>query len=208
MPSLLIPYEGSSNKLKDKFIRAVDSVLNQTYKNFELVIISDGCKDTVNICKRRWQKEMAKGIIVLVEIPEKTPRELFVGNVRQTGINKATGDVLCNLDADDYILPTHFHNLNAGFDTNKFEWVYFNLYRKLDILKNVEEIIDTQPNTDSLCTASVSWRKDLPVTWNFCDGRNDNKGFNAQLIEAFPKRSKIYGLGYVICHANISYIGS
>ena len=43
MASYLGEYENSASDRKTKFIRAVDSFVNQTYKDAELIIISYGC---------------------------------------------------------------------------------------------------------------------------------------------------------------------
>lgn len=204
MPVLLSHYSGQTKNPRDKFVRAVTSFLNQTFQNKELIIVSDGCKESADICKRKWQKEMRDGLIILVEIPVKEPRELFVGSVRQAGIEWATGDLLANLDSDDTILPNHAHNIMSTFPETA-SWAYFNFYRKLDILKDVEELIDATPDLNGLCTANIVWKKSLDVSWNNCDGRQDNKSFTKQLIEKYPNFTKIYGTGYVVCNAIINY---
>ena len=200
MPVFLGDYPDSAPDKPKKFLRAVGSVLTQTYKNFELVIISDGCEETNKLVHAKYQKELQKGIIKLVKL-ERHP--LFTGAVRQKGIDEATGDVFCNLDADDSFLPKHLWNISVAYDPTKYDWCYFNLYRKLDNLKGVEELIDAKPTTDSLCTANVIWKRGLDVTWNGCDGRQDNKAFNQQLIDKYPKCVKIYGCTYIIHHALI-----
>ena len=204
MPVRLQVYEGQTANPQLKFIRAVESFLNQVYINCELVIISDGCSLTNEIVSKKYKQHLKSGIIKLIK---RERSELFTGDVRQQGIDMASGSILCNLDADDTIESYHLNNISKTFDL-KFEWVYFNLYRKLDVLNGVEEIVDTQMNTNSLCTASVAWRKDLDVSWNGANGRMDNKIFNQRLIDGFKKVKKIYGMGYCIRHANLSYAGS
>ena len=201
MPVYLGPYPGQTNNPKVKFIRAVDSFLAQTHKESELIVASDGCSESIRILEQNQQysKHLKTGKIRLLKLPR---HELFTGSVRQTAINEATGEILCNLDSDDQFLPNHLYNLNLAFNTKDFDWVYFNLYRKLDNLVGVEEIVTTFPDLDSLCTASVAWKRGLDVTWIGADGRQDNKAFNKQLLDKYPKRTKIYGAGYIISHAN------
>lgn len=200
MPSFLGQFDGAANDRPTKFVRAVDSFMKQQHVNKELIIISDGCPLTVEICEQRYAKAMKAGFVKLVP---RAPHEGFVGAVRQAGIDIATGDILCNLDSDDAILLNHLSNISATFDPARLDWVYFNYYRKLDILKNVVELVVAAPNTDNLCTANVAWKRGLDVTWNGCDGRQDNKAFNQQLIDKYPNRKKIYGCGYIVHHAII-----
>jgi len=199
MPVYLGDYEGRANKPNQKFIRAVDSFINQTHKDSELIIASDGCKDSIRIIKSSYAKHLKSGRIKLLELPR---HELFTGAVRQAAINEAAGDILCNLDADDEFLPNHLYNLNLVFNTNEYDWAYFNLYRILDNLVGVEEVVTTTPDINSLCTASVVWKRGLDVTWVGADGKQDNKVFNKQLLEKYPRKIKIYGAGYIVHHAN------
>ena len=206
MPSFLGEYPGSAKNLPKKFRRAVNSVLKQTYTNIELIVISDGCQETNKILKTEYNQYLKSGLIKLVELPR---HELFDGSVRQAGIDRAKGVVLINLDVDDEFLPNHCYNIKTAFDPAKYAWAYFNLYRKLDELKGVQEILNATPDLDSLCTANVIWRKDLDVTWKGCSGRQDNKSFNAQLLEKYAdSKVKIYGCTYVVHHAVIEYVKS
>ncbi len=76
----------------EQFIaRAIDSVLAQTAKPYELIVINDGSKDgTLEVLKRY------EGKIRYITIPNGG-----VSNARNTGIKMATGDFVAFLDADD-----------------------------------------------------------------------------------------------------------
>jgi glycosyltransferase involved in cell wall biosynthesis len=94
--SIIIPvYNG------ERYIReAVDSALNQTYKDFEIIVIDDGSKDnTPNILenydnKIRWKSQKNRG-------------QAFAIN---EGINMAKGKYIAYLDVDDVCLPERFEN--------------------------------------------------------------------------------------------------
>jgi glycosyltransferase involved in cell wall biosynthesis len=200
MPVLLEHYEGAADNREFKFMRAVKSFLNQIYDNCELIVISDGCTRSIEILKSKFPKQLKSGLIKLVEIPKSDKRELFVGAIRQKGIDIATGDVICNLDSDDTILPNHLSNIAVSI--GDADWAYYSYYHKLDSLdaKYERTVLGDKNN---LCTGNIVWKAGLNVTWIGADGRQDNKYFIKQLIDNFPNNKQIYGCGYIVHHAVI-----
>ena len=197
MPSFLGDYPNCSRDRNTKFIRAVDSFLAQTHEDKELVVIADGCPTTKAILLSKYRKEINSGLIVLVEYARTNRKETFLGHVRQKGINKATGDVIGNLDSDDILLPNHLSNIAVSFGTAN--WVFWNTITKPDELKDVEFFSDIKPELGSLNNGSIAWRAGLGLSWAGCDGVHDSQAFIAQLL-TFPNHKKIYGCSYVICH--------
>ncbi|MEO1186284.1 MAG: glycosyltransferase family 2 protein, partial [Cyanobacteria bacterium J06636_27] len=94
----------------EKYIAAtVQSVLSQTYKNFEIIIVDDGTPDnSVKIC----QKFNDSRIRIIHQANRGLP------GARNTGIRHAQGDYLAFLDADDIWLPEklekHVEHLNSS----------------------------------------------------------------------------------------------
>jgi glycosyltransferase involved in cell wall biosynthesis len=78
--------------------RAVTSVLNQIYSNFELIIINDCSQDnTLQIIRKLSTKDSR--ILAL-----STERNEGPASARNTGIRSAKGEFIAFLDADDYWL--------------------------------------------------------------------------------------------------------
>jgi len=70
----------------------IDSLLEQTYKNFELIIIDDGSTDnTLNILKTKYKN------LNIVENDH-----VGVAECRNLGLLMAKGEYICILDSDDY----------------------------------------------------------------------------------------------------------
>ncbi len=94
--SIIIPTYNSS-----KFIyRTVESVLNQTYDNFELIIIDDASSDnTVSIIKEFIKKDKR------IRLIERDKNSGGPAKPTNEGLKKAKGDFIAFLDADDHWLP-------------------------------------------------------------------------------------------------------
>lgn len=86
--------------------RCIESVLAQTYQNWELILVDDGSKDS--------------SLSILLAYESKDPRIMVIhqentgpGMARNTGIRKATGEYIVFVDSDDRIKPTYFQRLSA-----------------------------------------------------------------------------------------------
>ena len=88
--SIIIPVHNSEKHLKE----CIESVINQTYKNLEIIIVDDNSTDnSVEIIK--YYKDPR---IKIVESKEKLGAAL----ARNKGIELSTGNYICFLDSDDY----------------------------------------------------------------------------------------------------------
>lgn len=76
--------------------KCIQSVINQTYKNLEIILVNDGSTDkSLDICLKYYALD--KRIIVL-----NNPNEGVV-KVKLAGIKRATGDYITFVDADDWL---------------------------------------------------------------------------------------------------------
>lgn len=93
---------------KEKFIKnTINSVLRQSYKDFELVIVDDGSTDdSVNIVK-----SISDSRIRII-----SKQNEGVSKTRNRGIIEAKGEYIFFLDADDYLVP---EALNILYDLMK-----------------------------------------------------------------------------------------
>lgn len=75
--------------------QAIDSVLSQTYQNFELLIVDDCSKDdSLQLIKRKAQSDSRIRVIAL-------ENNAGVANARNVGICEAKGKYIALLDNDD-----------------------------------------------------------------------------------------------------------
>lgn len=77
--------------------RCIDSVINQTYKDFELLLIDDGSKDrSIDIAKKLLEETDINYRII-------TQVNSGVSAARNRGIEEASGEYITFLDSDDYV---------------------------------------------------------------------------------------------------------
>jgi glycosyltransferase involved in cell wall biosynthesis len=89
--------------------QCLNSVISQSYKDLEIVVVDDCSLDGTTDVVRRIAKQDTR--IRLIVHPARTPGG--VGSSANTGINSATGDYLLFLDGDDWAEPEMVENLLA-----------------------------------------------------------------------------------------------
>lgn len=98
--SIIIPTYNNEQQLE----RCLRSVMAQTYKNLEIIVINDGSTDGTATILDRLAKE-DKRIIAI----HKT--NTGVSDTRNRGLEMATGDYIGFVDADDEVLPGMYAHL-------------------------------------------------------------------------------------------------
>lgn len=115
--SIIIPVYNTGNYLASCF----NSILSQTFKDFEVIIVNDGSSDnSLEICKR-YQLEHSNFFVINKE-------NTGVSDSRNIGIRKASGKYVFFCDSDDILKPDclselvyYAENYNADLVTAGFE---------------------------------------------------------------------------------------
>lgn len=97
--------------------RALDSVLNQTLKNWELIIVDDGSTDLTQDLVSAWQARNPEIVCQYVHTPNRG-----VSAARNAGARQARGTWLAFLDSDDEWMP-HKLELQDALTAN-FVWIH------------------------------------------------------------------------------------
>lgn len=90
--SIIMPAFNSENTIS----QSIESVLNQTYQNWELIVVDDGSEDGTRDLLNRFQDQ---------RIHIRTQTNQGISAARNKAIEHAQGDFIAFLDADDYWLP-------------------------------------------------------------------------------------------------------
>ena len=84
--------------------RCLDSVLNNTYRNLEVICINDGSTDESETVLRHYAEKDERVIVV-------NQKNAGVSAARNTGLDIATGEYIAFIDSDDWVHPQYFEIL-------------------------------------------------------------------------------------------------
>jgi len=84
--------------------KAIESVIYQSYQNWELICVDDGSQDKTVAKVKSFKEKNLK--IKLLKQKNSGPAV-----ARETAINAATGDYIVFLDSDDYIDPEYLEKI-------------------------------------------------------------------------------------------------
>ncbi|MCF7866980.1 glycosyltransferase [Candidatus Woesearchaeota archaeon] len=160
MASYLQDYPGGAKNRDKKFIRAVNSFKNQTYENKELIIVSDGCQKTIELYNENFVDDENIGII---QLPKQV---LYSGEMRNSALRIAKGDIITYLDSDDVIGKTHIETILKQFDTEKYDWVFYNDYlvTSPDFKRLHTRVVETR--FGSIGTSAITHKNNKDLEWS------------------------------------------
>ena len=127
--SVIVPVYNAENYLH----KLVESVLQQTYKDYELILVDDGSTDGSYALMKQYAKRYD-------QIKAYTKENTGPGMTRKFGFEKATGDLLFFVDCDDWITnSTVLEEIHNTFIKHSTVDVLF--FDREDIIGNTKEVI-------------------------------------------------------------------
>lgn len=204
----------------EKYLNAcIESVVSQTYRNLEIILVDDGSTDSCPMICDEWAKKDNR-----IKVIHKKNQGL--GMARNTGIDHAAGDYICFFDSDDYVdLCTieKAYEIAEQYDTDVV------LFGMKDFDSQGREIQKTIPQTEktffcgrevqeellpdlidssctgsknrgipfSACTCLFSMRLISNVNWRFVSERDIISEDSYSLVALYKDVRK----AYVICEA-------
>lgn len=115
--SIIVPIYNVESYLS----KCLDSLINQTYKDIEIICVNDGSKDnSLSVAERYKEKDSRVKVY--------TKENGGLSDARNFGIEKAQGEYLCFVDSDDYIDKELLElSYNMGKENNS-DIVCFDMY--------------------------------------------------------------------------------
>lgn len=120
--SVIVPVYNTEKYIK----KCLDSIINQTYSNIEIIIINDGSTDNSELIINEYLKEYPD------KIKYYKKENGGLSDARNYGVTKATGDYICFVDSDDYI------------DINLFESLKMEVEKQTQLIKYKIIKVDTK----------------------------------------------------------------
>ena len=163
--SVIIPVYNSEKSI----ICCLTSVVCQTYKNFEIIIVDDGSEDSSSAIVNEFIKKENDINIILVKQKNSGPSV-----ARNNGIKKAKGKYIAFLDSDDEWYPEKLDRIIAEFKKNDDLYILSSLYsignrliknNTTESLKYISTINLLLKN--SLLTSGVVCKKELFEKFQF-----------------------------------------
>lgn len=112
--SIIIP----AYNVEKYILKCINSLLEQTEKKIEIIVVDDGSKDKTNLIVKEIIKKHAN--IVLIEQENKG-----VSAARNTGLQNAKGKYTMFIDADDWLEKDAIENLYKTAETESYELIRF-----------------------------------------------------------------------------------
>ena len=114
--SVIIPVYNHASELK----RAIESVLNQTEQNFEVIVVDDGSEENIKEITDSFNDERISLI--------KNENHGNANVARNRGIAEARGEFVAMLDADDEYLPEHLKQRVDTIKTSDCDGIFGSAY--------------------------------------------------------------------------------
>ncbi len=141
--SIIVPVYNDCVYIK----RCLDSLINQTYRDLEIIVVDDGSTDnTPQVLEEYAQKDNRIKVI--------TQTNAKLGAARNTGMNVATGEYISFVDSDDWVDDNYYEMLHTAITKNNSDVVVSSSIREKSstkftyCLKYDEE--KTYTNTDDI----------------------------------------------------------
>lgn len=164
--------------------RAVQSVLDQSFQDFELILVDDGSQDNTPEMCDQWVRKSSQ--ITALHIENSGPSV-----ARNRGIQEAKGDFIAFLDSDDTYEPGILERFKETLDAEQMDLYIFN-YEQVD-----EDSRQVAQAVDAIYTEAEEAVRAI-YSYNGLDFYVWNKIFDRRLFESirFPE-GKIYEDIYV-----------
>ncbi len=152
-------------------VNCLKSIKEQTYQNYEVIIVDDGSSDeTLKLCKDICSVD-ARFCVISIQ-------NQGVSNARNVGINNAHGKICCFVDSDDYVSELFLEKIIRPFREMKCDLVVVGY----DLIENEKKIGSFSYGGSDRITKRDELIDGLVTTGQF-EGFLCNKAFKKSIID-------------------------
>lgn len=151
--------------------RCIISLLRQTYKNYEILLIDDGSKDSSGtLC------DIYAGNYDNISVFHKANGGL--GSARNYGIERAKGEYVCFVDSDDQVEENYLYSMYNAITTNKADICVCGYYYSANNIIASYAFSDRVIDTHEMLKAFACGNSFFNFAWN--------KLYKKNIIERMP----------------------
>ena len=166
--------------VKDYLRRCLDSIVNQTYKNLQIILVDDGSTDgSEKICDEYAKKDQR-----IMVIHKKNEGQSIA---RKVGLECSNGELISFIDSDDFISLNFYYDMQKPFANKKIDMTYCKVYQ---FSQKVEDKILENNNTKTnyICKTKEECLKDLVSNNSIINNYMCNKLYKRELFNdiVFP----------------------
>lgn len=152
MISIIIPVYNTELYLE----KCIQSVISQSYKNWECILINDGSKDSSGSICDKW-KEKDNRIRVIHQ------ENQGVSTTRNRGINESKGEFITFVDSDDWLENKYLEDLYNEIKSNNTDLVVSGIIR--NTLSQTEHIIASTKGIFKISPQYIDEFNDLNIKY-------------------------------------------
>lgn len=119
--------------VEDYLDECVESLVNQTYKNIEIILINDGSTDNSALTCEEWEKKDSRVRFI-------SKRNEGQGPTRNLGVQEAKGEWIAFVDSDDWVDTRYVESLYHTAKTENAELVICR-YCRVDYITGIREVL-------------------------------------------------------------------
>lgn len=188
--SVIIPVYNVENYIEE----CVESVINQTLKEIEIIIVNDGTKDN---SIKKIEKYLSNPRVILIN-----KENGGVSSARNTGLKIARGEYISFIDSDDFIEPTmleKLYNEGEGMD------IVFSNFARIDEFGNIEIEKNNFENLE-IKEGSYFYNIELGYIWNKIYNHKFLKEYNIKFKENMLMEDLLFSLKVFSIAKKVKYL--
>ncbi len=182
----------------DKYLtRCLDSIINQTYQNIEIILVNDGSTDSSKETIGEYEKKDNR----IVAVHKQNGGE---STARNMGLDTATGTYITFVDSDDYIHPDMYTSLIGVANENSADLTFCDIMWQTETgsdqigIPGFTARVFHEKDISEKLLVNITHNRLLRATWNKLYKREIINGNNIR----FPEQI-VYGPDFIF---NIEYL--
>ena len=196
--SIIVPIYNSEKYLS----RCVDSIVSQTFDNFECILIDDGSTDSSSSICERYNKSDDRIVVIHQE-------NAGLSVTRNRGMEIARAKYVCHVDSDDYIQKNMCEILIDAMHRSDTDVVCCGYAENNKVRSLCEEDFIFQNSNIIEIVHYLELRHAFGIAWNKLYKKSILDNYSIRFPSAISKfgEDMIFNLQY-FCHINTAYVSS